>query len=64
MDMHYLIAEKDNSAKHFVDRLELGLFEIDETLRTMRTAGLASKFLRHGLMKGRGMFVGVKEAEE
>ncbi len=64
MDMHYLIAEKDNCVKHFVDRHELGLFETDETLGTMKTAGLRSRFLRHGLMKGRGMFVGVKEAEK
>jgi len=63
MEMHYLIAEKDNSVKHFIDRHELGLFEVDETLRAMKTAGLISRFLRRGLMKGRGMFVGVKEAE-
>jgi ubiquinone/menaquinone biosynthesis C-methylase UbiE len=60
MDMHYLVAEKDKGVKHFVDRHELGLFEVDETLRIMKTAGLQSKFLRHGLMRERGMFVGLK----
>jgi ubiquinone/menaquinone biosynthesis C-methylase UbiE len=60
MDMHYLIAEKDKGVKHVVDRHELGLFEIDETLKIMRAAGLQSKFLKRGLMRGRGMFVGTK----
>ena len=60
MDMHYLIAEKDKGVKRFVDRHELGLFEIDETLKIMRAAGLQSKFLKRGLMRGRGMFVGTK----
>jgi ubiquinone/menaquinone biosynthesis C-methylase UbiE len=59
MDMHYLVAEKDKGVKHFVDRHELGLFETDETLRIMKAAGLQSRFLKHGLMRERGMFVGV-----
>lgn len=61
MDMHYLIAEKDKEVKHFVDRHELGLFGIDETLKIMKTAGLQPKFLKHGLMPERGMFLGVKQ---
>jgi ubiquinone/menaquinone biosynthesis C-methylase UbiE len=60
MDMHYLIAEKDKEVKHFVDRHELGLFGVDETLKIMKTAGLQPKFLKHGLMRERGMFVGMK----
>jgi ubiquinone/menaquinone biosynthesis C-methylase UbiE len=61
MDMHYLVAERGKGVKHFVDRHELGLFEVDETLRIMKEAGLQSKFLKHGLMPERGMFVGVKQ---
>ena len=60
MDMHYLVAEKDKDVKHIVDRHELGLFETDETLKIMRAVGLQSKFLKHGLVQGRGMFVGTK----
>ena len=60
MDMHYLIAERAKGVKHFVDRHELGLFEVDETLRIMKEAGLQSKFLKRGLMQKRGVFVGVK----
>jgi ubiquinone/menaquinone biosynthesis C-methylase UbiE len=62
MDMHYLIAEKDKGVKHFVDRHELGLFEVDETLKVMKAADLQSKFLKHGLMQERGMFVGMKKS--
>jgi len=61
MDMHYLIAEKNKEVKHFVDRHELGLFDIDKTLQFMKQAGLKSKFLKNGLMKDRGLFIGVKE---
>jgi ubiquinone/menaquinone biosynthesis C-methylase UbiE len=61
MDMHYLVAERGKGVKHFVDRHELGLFEVDETLRIMKKAGLQSKFLKRGLMRERGMFVGMKQ---
>jgi ubiquinone/menaquinone biosynthesis C-methylase UbiE len=61
MDMHYLIAERAKGVKHFVERHELGLFEVDETLRIMKEAGLHSKFLKRGLMQKRGIFVGVKQ---
>jgi ubiquinone/menaquinone biosynthesis C-methylase UbiE len=61
MDMHYLIAEKGKKVKHFVDRHELGLFEIKDTLEIMKEAGFKSKFLKHGFMKERGVFVGIKK---
>jgi hypothetical protein len=61
IDMHYLIAERDEDVKYFLDRHELGLFEVVETLRIMKKAGLQSKFLKHGLVQKRGMFVGVKQ---
>lgn len=61
MDMHYLIAERNKEVKHFVDRHELGLFELDITLQFMKQVGLKAKFLKNGLMKGRGLFIGVKE---
>lgn len=59
MDMHYLIAERDKDVKHFVDRHELGLFEVDKTLRIMKDAGLQARFLKNGLMRGRGLLIGV-----
>ncbi len=60
MEMHYLIAEKDEDVIHFVDVHELGLFETDKTLDFMEKAGLKAEFLKDGLMENRGLFIGVK----
>ncbi len=61
MEMHYLIAEKDQNIKHFVDIHELGLFEHDKTLEFLEKANLKSDHLEDGLMKDRGLFIGVKQ---
>jgi len=60
-DMNYLIAERGKGVTHFVDRHEMGLFEIDKTLTIMEKAGLQAKFLKKGLMKDRGLFLGIKQ---
>ena len=60
MDMHYLIAEKNEDVVHYIDRHELGLFEIDKTLDFMEKAGFKAEFLKDGLMEDRGLFIGVK----
>jgi len=60
MDMHYLIAERDKGVRHYVDRHELGLFEVDETLRIMDEAGLEAQYQAEGLMPGRGLYIGIK----
>jgi len=60
MEMHYLIAEKNEDIKYFVDIHELGLFEHDKTLEFMKKANFKSEYLKDGLMKDRGLFVGVK----
>ena len=61
MEMHYLIAEKNEDVKHFVDIHKLGLFEHDKTLEIMARANFKSEFLKDGLMKDRGLFIGVKQ---
>lgn len=61
MDMNYLIAERNKGVKHFVDRHELGLFEIDQTLAIMKKAGFQAKFLKRGLMRDRGLYVGIRQ---
>ena len=66
LDMHFLIAEKNKEVKHFVDRHEVGLFEISKTIVFMKEAGFDAKFLRSGLvvdksMMDRGLFIGVKK---
>ena len=60
MDMHYLIVEKNKDVKYFVDKHELGLFDTDKTLELMKKAGLKVEFLKDGLMKERGLYIGVK----
>ena len=60
MEMHYLIAERNEEIKYFSDTHEVGLFEIDRTLEFMEKAKFRSEFLRDGLMKDRGLFIGVK----
>lgn len=60
MDMHYLIAERDKGVRHYVDRHELGLFEVDDTLRIMEEAGLKAQYQAEGLMPGRGLYIGIK----
>jgi hypothetical protein len=64
MDMHYLIAERGEKVKHFVDRHELGLFEIDKTLEIMRTVGFKAWYLPDGLMKNRGLYIGKKNKNQ
>ncbi len=61
MDMHYLIAEKNKKVKHFVDRHEMGLFDVDQTLEFMKKYWFKAKFLKNGLMKSRWLFVWVKK---
>jgi ubiquinone/menaquinone biosynthesis C-methylase UbiE len=60
MDMHYLIAERDKGVRHYVDRHELGLFEVDETLKIMRYSGFESQFISDSSMPSRGLYVGIK----
>jgi ubiquinone/menaquinone biosynthesis C-methylase UbiE len=61
LNMHILISERGKDAKYFVDKHELGLFGINNTLRIMKAAGLKSKYLKNGLMTGRELFVGIKK---
>ena len=61
MDMHYLVAEKGKGVMHFSDSHELGMFEIDKTLELMKQEGLDSKYFKNGLMKERGLLIGVKQ---
>lgn len=60
MDLHYLIAKRNRAVTHYVDRHELGLFERRDMLDLMQQAGLQAHFLEQGLMRGRGLYVGVK----
>ncbi len=61
MDMHYLVAERGKDVKYFVDRHELAMFEPKKILRFMKEAGLQAKFVKNGLMKDRGVYIGIKK---
>lgn len=61
MDMHYLIAERGKKIKHYIDRHELGLFEVDKTLEIMKGVGFNAEYLPDGLMEKRGLYIGKKE---
>jgi ubiquinone/menaquinone biosynthesis C-methylase UbiE len=60
MEMHYLIVEKGKDVEYFVDRHEVGLFEVDKFLQIMKTSGFKAEFLNNGLMRGRGLYIGIK----
>ena len=60
MEMHYLIVERDKDVKYFVDKHEVGLFEIDKFLEIMINASFKAEFLKDGLMKERGLYIGIK----
>jgi ubiquinone/menaquinone biosynthesis C-methylase UbiE len=57
LKMHYLIAERDGEVKHYIDRHELGLFEIKDTLEIIRSVGFQAEYLRDGLLKERGLYI-------
>jgi len=62
MDMHHLVAERGGKVRHFVERHKLAMFEPKRFLGFMRAAGLQARFVKNGLMKDRGLYVGVREA--
>jgi ubiquinone/menaquinone biosynthesis C-methylase UbiE len=65
LDIYYLIAERNETVRHFVDRHEVGMFEFKRILALMRKTGFQAKFLRGKLNKAkgpddRGVCVGVR----
>jgi ubiquinone/menaquinone biosynthesis C-methylase UbiE len=60
LDMHYLIAKKNEKVSHFIDRHELALFETNDILKLMKKYNFNVKFLKNGFSKNRGIFIGFK----
>ena len=60
LDFHFLVGEK-GKIRYFIDRQFLGMFEKKKVLKMMKDAELKSEYLKNGLMKHRGLYVGVKK---
>ncbi|MFX0005107.1 MAG: class I SAM-dependent DNA methyltransferase [Promethearchaeota archaeon] len=60
LEFYYLIAERNKDIVYYSEKHELGLFEIDKFLNYMTNSSLKSQFLEDGLMKGRGLYIGIK----
>jgi len=57
MDLHYLVGTPQG-VEHFIERHELGLFEVDEMLAAFTAAGLQVEYDPQGL-SGRGLYIGM-----
>lgn len=60
INMHYLISENNQEPQYFRDRHELGLFETEKTARLLENAGFQTKFIPDCLIKGKGLFICIK----
>jgi SAM-dependent methyltransferase len=58
LDMHHLVGTPAG-VRHWVERHDMGLFGVSTYLAAFRVAGFRPRFLRQGLMKGRGLYVAV-----
>ncbi len=61
MDMHHLVGTPQG-VRYWVEHHDIGMFEVRTYLAAFRAAGLRARFLQHGLMKGRGLYVAVLPA--
>jgi SAM-dependent methyltransferase len=59
LDFHFLVATR-NGVGFLRDRHELGLFKIDKFLDILKDNGFQARFVRNGIMKGRGLYIAVK----
>jgi ubiquinone/menaquinone biosynthesis C-methylase UbiE len=59
MDMHYLVADR-GEVHHWVERHDLGLFDVRTQLAAYRSAGLEIRHLPSHFSTSRGLYVAVK----
>jgi len=60
VDEEFLIGERGKGVTHVRDHHRMRFFEPETFLLAMSKAGLGAKFLRNGLMPGRGLLIGTK----
>ena len=58
MDNHTLIAERNGKVRYFVDRYEVGLFEIKKVLEILKENGIDAHFEKDTI--SHGLYIGVK----
>lgn len=61
MEMHYLMLKRGENVKYFKDYHELGLFEIEKTIDTMKDTNFEVISFKKGLMVDRGLILGIKK---
>ena len=60
LDFHWLIGTP-KSIDYYRDRHEVGLFDIEKFKSLMTDAGFEATFLKNGLLKDRGLYLGLKK---
>jgi len=60
-DFHYLIAEKNQHVQYFQDHHELGVFDMDKTLKIMTQSGFKASYFPHKQTHEQGLYIGVKK---
>lgn len=61
MDVHHLIAEKNKKMNYVIEHHELTMFKVEKMLELMEKNGIKAKFMKRGLLKGMGLYIGVKQ---
>lgn len=61
LDFHFLITTKEKGVQYFRDKHELGLFEEKKVVAIMKKKGFDARYLKNGLMKDRGLYIGIKK---
>jgi ubiquinone/menaquinone biosynthesis C-methylase UbiE len=59
IDMHHLVATRDEGVRHFTEMHDMGLFSHEMYIEALRSAGLHPLYDEHGLI-GRGLYMGLK----
>jgi ubiquinone/menaquinone biosynthesis C-methylase UbiE len=59
INFHFLVAA-NNKIKHFTENAVLTMFEKDKFINIMKSNGLKTEFIKDGLMKSRGLYIGIK----
>jgi ubiquinone/menaquinone biosynthesis C-methylase UbiE len=60
LDFHFLVGDK-SGIKYYLDKQKLALFDEKKFLQIMNNNGFKSKFTKNGLMRDRGLFIGIKK---